>query len=347
LRSNHVGGQSMSKKNTRPHRGPGNDGSWYLDLLGVDGRASGGRRATPAERASGAREPAGPDPLEDWVPEQLSRTASSRRPFRWSVLVIIGVVIASVAVLAWWVPRVAEGRVTDRLTQARADLASARDTLAPTQGALAVATEPTATVSELTAAGPPLAAAAGAAERLSLQGVTPLPDAPPIIGSSTLEALRSEQVRFSFMGAEATASAVRITALIEYRLGLDRILALPDLPTVAAAGGLNALTASLAATLAESVSAAASLPEDAALAEHAATVDSAIDRFGEWQVEYIEVLRRGLEAEAEILVAEISEVVARLDDALMPVLSSLRVEIDTAILELATQIDTTLLRLPH
>ncbi len=121
---------------------------------------------------------------------------------------------------------------------------------------------------------------------------------------------------------------------------------LPALPTKASAQILNDLSVSLASALADSVTTAGSLPADAALVDHTRALKSAIDRFGDWQVEYLDALRRDREAEAAALVTEVATLRTDLGDLLVPSLAAIRLDVDSAILELATQLENSLFRLP-
>ncbi len=215
------------------------------------------------------------------------------------------------------------------------------------QSALAVATSPLATGDDLIAAAPILARVAEAADALTRQGVEPLPDPPPIVGSADLDALAAVQERFSFMGAEGSAIARRLGTVIDYRLGAAAVVDLPELPTSTGVSGLNALSAQLAAALADSVTIVRALPADAALSEHRDRLDALLERFGTWQVEYVDALRREDAAIAAGLIDELDTMRRELDSALVPALAEVRTDIDTGILELASQLDTTLQRLPR
>ncbi len=335
----------MTKQSTDPQQRPGNDGSWYLQLLGFDGEADTASSAAGHLQAL-LRQEDPPDLLEDWSPEALSRKAASRRTFRWSVITFVVLVGVLTAFTIWWVPRVAEQRVEDRITRVRVSLVEVRNSLPSLQQALAIATEPATSVDDLAATAPPLAAALASAERLTSEGVDPLPDVPPIIGSQDLEILSAEQSRFSFMGAEASAVTQRISTVIAYRTGVDQLFAVPPLPTSASGEELSAVSVALANTLADSVAASAGLPADAALAGHAESVTAAIARFGDWQVEYIDRLRRTLSDDAATLISEWEAIIADLDVQLIAALGAIRSDLDTSILELASQLDRTLLRLP-
>jgi hypothetical protein len=253
---------------------------------------------------------------------------------------------ALAAATLYWAPRIAERRIDERVLAARTALVDVRNSLPDAQTALSTATEPDVDTTALSSVVPTLAALASAAESLDREATATLPAAAPFVGSSDRETLAAVQDRFGFMSAEADAISRRVATVVDYRLGASGLLDLPDLPDTATGEELRELGIVLAAALADGVTLATELPSDAALATHRQALLDLLTWFGDWQVDYLDALRRTSSEQASELAAEYTSRRATLDALLVPVLASLREEIDTMILELARQLDNTLLRLP-
>ncbi len=354
----------MNRKRQPEGPAAGNNGAWFLDMLGIDSRhvipttrrsrddfeipplphSTSDAETTSELVAQAWREGAEPDPFTDWVPRELARQVTSGRNFRWTVIITMLVMGALAVGAVLWLPSIVRHRADVRAEQYRSALYDLRTELPSAQGALATATDPEATQEELSELAGPLTDLVSVAEHLADVIADPLPEAPPLLPSGPIDELVPLQDRLGPLGGEAVAVQKRISDLVRYRTLLAGITDLPDLPTEATAADINELRVTLAAFHADSVGTVNQMSPDTALTEHLDEVRAALNRFADWQIDYLEVLRQG--DDPTPLIAEITTLFENLDHTIVPPLATIRTETDTQILDLAQELDDATLLLP-
>ncbi len=354
----------MNRKRQPEAEAEGNDGAWFLDMLGIDARhvIPAPRRArdefempvlppstsdaeTTSELIAQAwRQGAEPDPLADWVPHELARQVTSERNFRWTVIITGLVAAGLVAGAIVWLPSIVRHRATARADQYRTAAFDLRNELPSGQGALATATDPEATHEELSELVGPLTDLISVAERLGTVVDAPLPEAPPLLPTGPIDELVPLQDRLGPLAGQATAIQQRISDLVQYRILLAGVTSLPDLPTEATAADINELRVTLAAFHADGIGIVNQMSPDAVLTEHLDEVRAALDQFADWQTDYLEALRQG--DDATDLISEITTTFENLDRTIVPPLAAIRAETDADILDLAQELDNAMVVIP-
>jgi hypothetical protein len=275
-----------------------------------------------------------PDPLDGWSPAALAKPMARRRNFRLSVFIAIAAVVAVVVAAVVLLPRLVERQASNETTNYRAALVAFRAELPGTQSVLATATEPTTGPAALSALIPDLVKLDVAADQVRTLATEPLPEALPGLPTDPLDDLEPTREAMRRIGAEGNAVSDRIKAGVDYRSLLPGILDVPELPTAATTAEIQDLGAELASTLADTTGTLRDLPDDPAFAEHRETVRAAVDRFGDWQLEYLAALRADDEAQAQALVAELADLREEIATGVVPALATLRRQVDQAILAL-------------
>jgi len=354
----------VSKKRQVEAPTSGNDGAWFLDMLGIErGRLISSTRrshgdvemptlspsASPAEttsehvgqlwQATGEQ-----DPLTDWEPHELAKQVTSSRNFRWTVigaLVILGVIAAATIL---WLPSIVQRRADARADEYRRVIVDLRAALPDTQSALATATDPAATAEDLSGLVGPLAGLSSLADRLGDTIAEPLPEAPPLLPSGPIEELIPIQDKLGPLGSEAAAIEQRISDLVLYRTLLASVSTLPDIPTEGSASDINELRVELAAFHADGIGIVNQMNPDPTLEDHLEEVRVALDRFADWQIDYLEAIREG--DDAGPVVDEITMVFEALGHTIVAPLAEIRSETDARILDLANELDDTLVLMP-
>lgn len=354
----------MSRKRQPEAEAEGNNGAWFLDMLGIDARhviptprrprdefevpvlppSSSDAETTTELVAQAWRQGTEPDPLADWVPHELARQVTSKRNFRWTVIFAMAIAAAVVIGAVLWLPSIVRHRANVRADQYRTAVFDLRNDLPSAQGALATATDPEATQEELSELVGPLTDLASLADRLGNVVDAPLPEAPPLLPSGPIDELVPIQDRLGPLAGQATSIQQRITDLVDYRISLAGVIALPDLPVEADASQINELRVTLAAFHANGLGTVNDMTPDEVLTEHLGDVRAALDHFSEWQTDYLEALRQGDDPTA--LIDDITTTFEDLDHTIVPALAAIRSETDTNILDLAQALDNALVVIP-
>ena len=328
---------------------------WYLDLVGApaapppaDPTALPGANDTDAIPSASPPEvhmstqpddtqsddDASGDALSGWTPAELAAPVARKRNFRISVLVAFGAVLAMVAAAVLLLPRLVERTADNEAANYRTAIADVRRQLPGAQTILATVTEPSTTTDELSALVPDLLALDVQSDALLAMASEPLPDTLPGLPRGALDDLEPIRQVMRRLSGDGSGIADRISAGLDYRGLLSRFLVVPDLPTSATSREVQDLSATLAASLADTTGALADLPDDPAFADHRAAASSAAARFSDWQSEYITALRANNEAAATALVLEMMELRNDLNAELVGALATLRRDVDGAILTL-------------
>ncbi len=333
-------------------------GEWYLDLLSINGDSGNPPVTTgPANAAevvtemwqkTAELEPADivQDPLRDWKPTELSRSATTSRNVRWSVIVTAIIVGLGAAFALWWLPQVSERRADDHADLMRETITGVHEDLAATQQALATATEPSSTTPDLGTVAANLAGIADSAARLLNVSEREVPSPLPLGDSDSFAYLESFRHGLEPLAAEATAIRSGIADITDYRFAVAKVLVVDELPLTADSATIAETGAGLVRSLSESVGALAAMPIAGPFAEHRSAVDAAVGGFAEWQQSYLEALREGDAARAGRLIDELNTTRQRILLHLVPPLAELRIELDGRILELADRLSMVLESLP-
>lgn len=331
-----------------PSRLPGNDGRWFLKAAGVDGTATElGEVDVDGESTSDLvhelwSSESDQGEVAAWSPRQLSRLVEHRRNVRWPMVIGAVLLVALVVGVALWLPGTSGRRAAEVANRYEMAYITLYEDLAPGQQVLATLTEPASTVEDFTDASAVITQMHDGADD-ALELVTdPLPAAYPLAPSTPITQLGAQRDSLSVQATAAEAIAGRLDDLLDYRIAAARLFAVGNLPTDGSGGDLNELTERLATASADSASALEQLPEDVAFAEHKEFAREAVTRFATWQVDYLEALRVGDTAAAEVLVAEWESISDQLVTLFVAALAQARTEIDADIIELATGIDSSL-----
>ena len=358
---------------------PDRPGGWYLDLLGVQADSANGpgepARSQSAEMSflleapsssvstptplevprervatggAAAQTPeAGADDLKDWAPEALAKQVASRRNFRWTVVISLSVLFVGFVLAVLLLPLLVDGLARDEASDYESALTSLRATLPEAQQALASVTDPGTSTSSLFSLAAELSRLDAASRQVVTRAARPLPDTLPLLPRGALEDLVPTRELMAMLGEDGIAIGARLSAVISYRTTLDAILVYPSLPVRADASQINGLSAALAATLAGSVATLADLPLEPAFATHRSEVEAALERFGEWQTDYLDALRRDDIGATAALKAEVQQLRIDLLDAIFPALAATRSEVDAEIIALDRALDRAKSNIPR
>jgi hypothetical protein len=284
---------------------------------------------TPATvaRPHGPAQPGEPIPdLDfDWRPHPLERGFTSRRTYRWPI--VVGAVLAGVGVIAAarylvQVPvHSASVRQADFLAAAN-DFADALHTLD---------TAPTATDPDV-ATGFATAAAA-----LRETAEAPLPWAFPLLPLGPDLA----PVRAKLLEVSDTASALsdELTEAARYRAAADSILAVPLLPFEAPAELIDPAAKALADMQATSESAVSALDEDPTYESYRIAVGEVMADLPGWIDRYLLALRRGETPAATNLIAQLQARVGSARGALDAVFTTVDADADAAVATLRAGVE--------
>lgn len=285
------------------------------------------------------------DALTDWKPEDLPHVIASKRSFRWPTVVLIIGALAVVVVGFLWLPSVTRARATDQRDLYQNTLMSLRRELPKAQTSLAVATDPTSTVAAMADRATELTAWAAAASEVDAVSSRALPAAAPLTSSAAIDHLEPIRQSLEPLATVAASIQARISRVIEYRTLMAGFLDLPDLPVAADDTEMSTLRVRLAAAQADAISVLSDLPDDPAFDEHRVQARKLADRFGDWQVEYLEALRTTDPTAAQALLTELDTARTGLLESIIGPLSEVRQQVDADIIDLATRVDAILVTL--
>ena len=278
------------------------------------------------------------DALTDWVPTELSPTAASKRRIRWFPTLLTVVVIGLLAFGLWWLPKLSERRADMHQAKISSALADLHGDLASIQTALATATEPASTSDEIADAAVLLAGFADSGGEILRLANEPLPAALPLANQARFDRLAAARDALEPFAAEADDIRGDIAAIAEYRLLLDNVLDVGELPTDGDPQSITQLGAELSNVLADSVSALNAMSPGGLLADHRDVVDTEITAFAQWQDDYLSALRDDDAERAGRLIRRLNRSRQQMHDTLVPILADQRSSIDERIVDLARRI---------
>jgi hypothetical protein len=284
------------------------------------------------------------EPFADWTPEELSRTIRSRRNYRWSVLAGLLVLGGLLGVVLMWIPTISERAASERTAAYANALVEVRRRLPDVQQVLGSVTDLTLDIPADAAA--TLTGLTSAAKNAGDLAADELPATFPLIPRSPIEELQPHREQLGLVAADASSLGSRLDAIYRYRAATENLVALPPLPTEANASTVNELSVSLATLLADVTGTLSGLPADEALGTHRNRLGEILDRLGEWQVEYLDALRREDATTAAALIEEATLWEQRLDSAMRAGMGTARSELDIELVRLASDIERALAGLP-
>jgi hypothetical protein len=327
---------------------PGNDGSWFLDLVVPPAADTENMDNSDAPAAASATTETitettiEQDALSTWAPVEPEEPKR-----RWLPWVIAGAVAAVLLVAgAVWLSGSSQREADELADEYTAALVELQAILPQTQQILGVVTDPFTDPATLPSLEPLLSDLEFAADRMLLLATEPLPEPGFLSSSEPFDALAPTRTSMVTLGDEALVIYGRVNDGLAYRVLIDGFMVLPDLPARAAEAQIVELEAELAASLETSERILASLPDDPAFTEHRAIATASLDEYRRWQPPYLEALRLQDDELALALIADIEAVVERVDTSLAPSLARLRSEVDAALLVLNDGITQTIVAIP-
>jgi len=286
------------------------------------------------------------DPLEDWEPADLDRYVNRKRNFRWSVWVMVLLILGAVAAAILLSPRLVERQAASEAADYADVLIELRGNLPASQQVLKVLTEPETPTDTLSDLVPDLSRLQAAADSVVDAGVRPLPQPLPLIPSDALDDLEPSRDAMARLGADATALANRLADGISYRSLVDGFLDAGELPASAATPEITGIQERLALAFADASAVLGQLPGDPVFADHRAALSAAAEAHREWESAYIAALRRDDLETTEQLLDQRQRLLADLETSLVPALADLRTEMDAEILDLDRELAATINDLP-
>ncbi len=284
-------------------------------------------------------------PIHDTAPEPefdqtlLSPPLRTRRRFRWPVAIVLIALVAAIGVAVIWLPSAADQEaLAIRQTNYDATLA-VRSYLPTVQDALDAVTNPASTNDRISASIPAISQLSSHASTLTDAARLPPPSLLPFVPSEPVDALIPLQERSSILAADVAEIARRLGHGYVYRTSIPRLLTTGDLPSEASTQQINSIAVDIAESLAEDAGVLGDLPTDPAFAEVSTAANRAVDRYGQWQDEYLAALATGDPEAASVLITEIATLRDDLITTNTEVLLAFRSEMDERILSLAVQLE--------
>lgn len=280
-------------------------------LEGFDRWHGAATRPRPAPMVDGEEDADVPTILpESWRSQRRRRRrrGPKRRRIPWRVrisvvlvAVLIGVIAAAVII---YVPRFAEDRAADVSQDYRTELLAVQAAIPGAVEAAAAIADPAIDGIELSIRIVPFSRFQTASLSLGETVRKTLPELPPLFPDSPIQELAPTRERLSLVAGRADVITSRLSKFVSYRIEFEKMFVLPDLPSSAEAGEANVLSLALAEMLVDSLDALTALPSDPFLDEHRDQATATFEFFQEWEIDYLDALRRGATAQATALRAD-------------------------------------------
>lgn len=319
---------------------PGNDGTWFLEAVGLpvpDREVSPDDTESDGDKGNLPWEARPPDALTGWMPDELSSKVEEGRRFRWTPIVIVGLLVVAAAAALVYLPGTSQRRADARAAEYTAALAAIRSDLPEAQQVLSVLTEPGSDPSQFAELIPTVTDLRADAQSALEIASEALPSPWPLTPRAPFDRLAPHRDTVSIEATAAEAVAGRLGNVLDYRALALGFLDLGDLPTTT--DDLDDLNARLAAVEAESAALIGELPEDATLFSHKEAAQLALERFLDWHVTYVDALRTGAGDVVATHLEELATLRSGLDQQLAAALAEIRSEVDAEIIELAANLD--------
>lgn len=272
-------------------------------------------------------------PPADWQPERFDKVARSSRTYRWSIIVVALLVFIAGTFTVDFLSKLPV-RLTDRtIAEYRGAIDGYASLLPELRQAADLITDPAIDVTGLADGTVMLSRLDAQARHVFDVAAKPLPPTPPLVPRSELDALTPTRRTMNTASQIGLTVERRLADALTYRLLIARAFALPPLPTTVDTNQLTALGVDIGLAVSNSADMLSELPTDPFFAAHRQETLQLVRRLDTWQVEYLEALRTGDDADAERLVGEIEQRIGAVRRDLASPLVTLRdwttVQIDT------------------
>jgi len=269
----------------------------------------------------------------------LAPPLQTRRPFRWSAFGLGLVVVAAIVLAIVWLPRAADSAAAATRTSYYDASLTVREFLPTAQASLDIVTKPSSTDAALGTVIPVVSELTSHASNLAATAAEPLPTVLPFVPSDALDELPPLRDRSAILATDASEIARQLGYAYVYRTSITDLLVVGDLPATAATEEINALSVTLAASLAENASLVADLPSNTAFDAIASSAADAVGAYAQWQEDYLAALANGDAAAAETLINDIRTVRDTLISQTEQTLVSFREILDDRIVSLSGEFD--------
>jgi hypothetical protein len=281
-----------------------------------------------------------PDLLSQPVDESsLGAPLQTRRPFRWPALGFGLLAIAVIALGIFLLPRAADNAATATRTSYYDASLAVRQFLPTAQASLDIVTKASSSEAALGTVIPVVSELTSHATNLAAAAAEPLPTVLPFLSSEAMEELPPLQDRSAILASDTSEVARQLGYAYVYRTSIAQLLDVGDLPTTAGTEEINALSVTLAASLAENASLIADLPSSPAFDDVASTAADAVGAYAQWQEDYLAVLVDDNAFAAIALINDITTVRDELISETYRALASFRETLDDRIVSLSVEFD--------
>jgi len=359
---------------------PGNDGRWFLELAGVveppptptstytqlealdappplvasetagvtagAATVSGSLAADAPDGEFVAVAPRTTGPLDDWQPDDVSPSLGRHGWGRWLLTALLVLVVVGAGFAVVLLPRSVQSRADVLAGNYRTSLTDLRNELPNSQETLGVLTDPSTTPETVSASVPAIGDLNTRAAVVVGHATAPFPSTLLFVPRSALDALEPTRTTMLILGAEAEGVSGRLATTFTYRSTVPSLFATPDLPTEADSGTVDALSVTLAESLADTARLVADLPPDPTFDATRDLTTQASQRYATWQLEYLDALRQGGTDRVTALLEELNGAQEAIERELNLALAAVRAEVDPRIVALASETETAITAIP-
>ena len=290
--------------------------------------------------------PRSDDGLDDWQPDDVSPRLARRGFGRWLIGALLVLVVVAIALTVFLLPRAVQVEADTLAADYTRSLTDLRNELPDSQAALATLTDSASTPDAISASVPAIGDLNTRGTVVISLATTPLPSTLIFVPRGPLEALAPTRTTMLILGAEAEGISGRLATTFTYHTAVPSLLSTPDLPVEADSATTDALSVSLAESLADTARLVADLPPDPTFAETRDLATKASERYATWQLEYLDALREGDTALAADLIVELEAARDSIAAALDAALGVVRTEVDPRIIGLAAETETAISGIP-
>lgn len=345
---------------------PGNDGRWFLELIGViepeldstatyatleslvpppvadDSTTLSAGAASAAVNGALLVEPT-PNgelvPLTPGAPAGGAEDGPRRRRVWWITGPLLLILVGALGAGIYLLPRASTQEAAQVASQHRNAMVEMRNELPSTQQALADLTDPAASPEAISAVPEAIAALSSVSGRAIAVATTPMPATLPLVPRDGFDSLEPTREAMTILGATGRDLAGRIGIGFTYRTSIEALFAIDGLPVDASDDAITDLSLALAEDLADTGRLIADLPQDALFVVVADAATVASQRYPTWQLEYLDALRQGDRERAGALAAELAAARRTIDSRLHTALGDMRTELDGVIVVVAAELE--------
>ncbi len=279
------------------------------------------------------------------------RERKPRRPWvrkaRWSVLAALAVGGAAAAAVLVGVPRFAESVAEERAADYFEALTEMEEAIPGMADVLGDLGDPELSDEQLGERLGPYGRFRAATVGLSAVARDDLPEVPPLFPDNAIDELAPIRDRIALVAGRGDLLSGRLAKLVGYRSSLEDAFVLPELPLAVAPAEVNDVSLALAEMLADSLEAVSALPTDPFLDEHRAAAQETLEWFRNWEIDYLEELRKGNPSAASALVNQARSRLNRLRTDLGPAVAEFADWARTELAGLERDVAAALVVVPH